>query len=316
VAVLNTIFFAAIGALLTFSDGLAAGAVQPANGPRAVMRLTDSPEMLRLDPKGRFLAYRAGDVIKVLDFKDSSIDFVAKGVQSGASYSWAPDGFRLILARRTAVEGTAIDVFDAAINRSKNVRKIAVATGFPTMDPRTLGAYVLSTEGLATIQLTFPDDRIAKWQVSERQRVSRGRYVATQKGIIWFYKASEKMERLDDDGTQIESFAMSPDGSAIAWATEAGYIYRSIEGSAAEMVDRGRDPAWHPERMELIYAGARLTGEKITGFDLKVSDGKDRRFLTQTPFSDERWPQWRPRGKGVIYTVARTTDIFLLEQER
>ena len=292
-----------------------AAAVQP-EGPRAVMRLSDSPEMLRLDPKGRFLAFRTGDAVKVLDLKDSSVETVARKVSPGAAFSWAPDGFRLIVARDdVGGKGTAIDIFDAALGRSKNVRKIAAATGFPTMDPRTLGAYVFSAEGLTTVQLTFPDDRLAKWQVSERQRTSKGRYVATPKGMLWFEKSGDKMERLEDDGSEIESFAMSPDGSAVAWATVAGYIYRSREGSDPETVDRGRDPSWHPERAELIYAGARMTGEKITGYDLKVASKNALRFLTQTPFSDERWPQWRPGGKGVVYTVARTTDIFLLEQE-
>lgn len=314
--VFNTVYFVLRSvpvALLLASP--AGGAVQPV-APKAVMRLAEPPEVLRLDPKGRFLAYRASESIKVLDLRDSSVDTVAKRVAAGPVFTWAPDGFRLIFARPDQESGTDIDVYDAALGRTKTVRKIAAATGFPTLDARTLGAHVFSPAGVTSVELTYPDDRLAKWQLEHRQKDSKGKYVATAKGILWFDRGGERMTRIEDDGAAVESFSMSPDGSAIAWATESGHIYRSYEGKPAEMVDRGRDPAWHPERAELVYAGARMTGEKITGYDLKVADDRDRRFLTQTPFSDERWPQWRPGGKGLFYTVARTTDIFLLEQER
>lgn len=292
-------------------------------GPQAVLRLGDAPEMLRLDPKGRFLAFRQGEVLKVLDLKDSGVHRVGV-VPAGPSYTWAPDGFRLIYLNTKStpkVVTTNIEVFDAALVASKTVRTVDSATGFPTMDARTLGAYVFTPGGLTTVKLSFPDDRLAKWQIAHRQN-GKGKYVATSGGMLWFESGesrggdSSKMTRLEDDGSALESFAMSPDGSAVAWATVDGYVYRSIDGAAAELVDRGRDPSWHPEKGELLYAGARMSGNKIAGFDLKAAGSRDKRFITNTPFSDERWPQWDKAAKRIFYTVARTTDIFMIDQER
>ena len=322
--------FIGIYAFLTASLCGAPGAlavVAPPKKPEPVLRLADFPEMLRLDPKGRFLAFRQGNTLKVLDLKGNGVHRVAD-VPTGPAFSWAPDGFRLlyITTERAAADKnintvadnsgitTNVEIFDAALGRSKTVRKLASATGFPTMDARTLGAYVFTPDGLTTVKLSFPDDRLAKWQIAHRDGQATGKYVATAGGMLWFSGEASKMTQLEDDGSALESFSMSPDGSAAVWATADGYIYRSVSGSAADRVDRGRDPAWHPEKNELIYSGARMSGHKITGYDLKVADARDKRFITNTPFSDERWPQWHSTGKRVFYTVARTTDIFMMEQ--
>ncbi len=307
---------------LVESHALSAVPVPPEKGPQAVLRLGDAPEMLRLDPKGRFLAFRQGEVLKVLDLKDSSVHRVGM-VPAGPAYTWAPDGFRLIYLDTKAsskTTATNIEIFDAALAASKTVRRLDSATGYPTMDARALGAYVFTPSGLTTVKLAFPDDRLAKWQIAHRQN-GKGKYVATAGGILWFEPGAAKggdpgkMTRLEDDGSALESFSMSPDGSAVAWATVEGYVYRSVDGAPPELVDRGRDPAWHPEKGELLYAGARMSGNKISGYDLKVADPRDKRFITNTAYSDERWPQWDKAAKRIFYTVARTTDIFMIDQE-
>lgn len=301
---------------------LAVVPVSPEKGPQAVLRLGDAPEMLRLDPKGRFLAFRQGEVLKVLDLKDSSVHRVGV-VPTGPAYTWAPDGFRLIYLDTKAnskTTATNIEIFDAALAATKTIRTLDSATGYPTMDARTLGAYVFTPAGLTAVKLDFPDDRLAKWQIAHRNH-GKGKYVATAGGMLWFESGDSKgsdpakMTRLEDDGSALESFSMSPDGSAVAWATVEGYVYRSIDGASPELVDRGRDPAWHPEKGELLYAGARMSGNKIAGYDLKVAGSRDKRFITNTAYSDERWPQWDKAAKRIFHTVARTTDIFMIDQE-
>ena len=316
----SLVFFGASAALL---PAFGVAAVPTGKAPQPVLRLGDSPEMLRLDPKGRFLAFRQDEKLKVLDLKDSGVHLVGV-IPAGPTFTWAPDGFRLLYVKAAAVPApgndptvltsTEIEVFDAALGQSKTVRKLASATGFPTMDPRTLGAYVFTPDGLTTVKLSFPDDRLAKWQIAHRDN-GKGKYVATGRGMLWFNGDGTKMTQLEDDGAVLESFSVSPDGSAVSWATVDGYVYRSHEGSAAELVDRGRDPAWHPEKNELLYAGARMSGNKISGYDLKVANSSDKRFITSTPFSDERWPQWHHAGKRIFYTVARTTDLFMVDMD-
>ena len=38
----------------------------------------------------------------------------------------------------------------------------------------------------------------------------------------------------------------------------------------------------------------------------------EKRWLTNTPHSDERWPIWYPGTEKIIYTKMRTTDLFVL----
>lgn len=320
--------------------------------PIAVLRLGDQVSQLRIDPRGRFLAFQSGISnargsidLKVLDLKTSVITPVAR-TAAGPVFSWAPDGFRLIysearksqgskdLARQRVAQldagpgtvahdgiatlsaadhkfaSTQVFAFDAALGKSKAITKIPSAAGFPTMDSRALGAYLLTPDGLTTIKLTFPDDRLAKWQT---ENTVRGKFVATSGGMVWIQGRGDGMTRLDDDGSALQSFAVSPDGSAVTWSTADGYIYRSIEGSPAELIDRGRDPSWHPDRSEIVYAGAVMSGNRIAGYDLKIHGARGKRFLTRTPYSDERWPQWQSGTQRILYTVERTTDIFMID---
>ena len=75
----------------------------------------------------------------------------------------------------------------------------------------------------------------------------------------------------------------------------------------------GRDPAWHPTKSWLIYAGARLSGRKITGYDLRVTNLKTPgKWQLHTQHSDERYPNWYPGSRKIIYTKMRTTDLYWL----
>lgn len=122
------------------------------------------------------------------------------------------------------------------------------------------------------------------------------------------------MVRLDDDGSGVDSFDLSPDGQTIAWATKSKKVYTSKAGEKPTMIGFGRDPAWHPERHLLVYAAARMVGKTPVSFDLRLADSKGSgKFLTSTQFVDERWPQWQSSGHKILYTLDRTTDLFLLD---
>jgi hypothetical protein len=57
-----------------------------------------------------------------------------------------------------------------------------------------------------------------------------------------------------------------------------------------------------------------MAGNKATGSDLRVVDHMGRgRWITQTQFSDERWPQWEVDRDGIIFTKDKSTDLYHLD---
>jgi hypothetical protein len=73
----------------------------------------------------------------------------------------------------------------------------------------------MSSNGIKTRRIYFPDERLARWQVA--QRTEKGKWIVTQRGVLWVTQGGFAMRKLEDDGSPIESFDVSPDGSMIAW---------------------------------------------------------------------------------------------------
>lgn len=281
------------------------------------IRAGDSLNHMRLDAKGRFAAFIDGSGLGlgVVDLKTKTIHKVSQG-QIGASFFWSPDGFRLFYRELAKAPDGAISstlkAFDAYLGRSVTLEKMAYPTGFLTFDPRDLRMHLMSPMGIRTKRIYFPDERMARWQVAQRNE--SGKWLATQKSMLWVTQGGYQLRKLEDDKSGIDSFDISPDGNAAAWATKSGKIYVSKKGKEPSLLAHGKDPRWHPKKMRLVFAGARMVGNRAASYDLKIADlDGTARFLTKTQMSDERWPQWHPDGEQILYTLARTTDLFVLD---
>jgi dipeptidyl aminopeptidase/acylaminoacyl peptidase len=281
------------------------------------VRVNQTINHLRLDPKNKFAAFidSSGLGLKVLDLKDKAIYQVSKA-QIGSSFFWSPDGYRIFYRELTKSSDnkvvSVLKAYDCFLHQSVTVEKMDYPTGILTFDPRDLRMSLMSAKGLKTKRIYFPDERLARWQVA--QRTDKGKWVVTQKAVLWVTQGGYSIRKLEDDGSAIESFDISPDGSAIAWATKNGEIYTNRGGSKSKFLDHGRDPKWHPDRLQLIYSGARMVGRQAVNYDLKISDiNGSKRFLTSSQFANERWPQWNEKLGQIVFTKDKTTDLYVLD---
>ena len=310
-----TVMFAGVIFFSAASPGQAATEIKAVTSP--FVRADDALDHLRLDPKGRFAAFvrSGGRGLAMIDLQTKQI-FDVTPAQVGASFFWSPDGYRIFYRELSLDEKnepkSVIKAYDAYLNRSVKLDELPYATGFLTFDPRDLRMHLMSPAGIRTKRIYFPDERLARWQVSQRNE--SGKWLATQKGMLWVTQGGYAMRRLADDDSGLESFDISPDGNTVAWATSKGRIYVSKKGHDPSFLAWGRDPRWHPKRPLLVFAGARMVGDVATGYDIKIADlNGASRLLTSTQFSDERWPQWHPDGQQIMYTLSKTTDLFLID---
>lgn len=284
------------------------------------IRIRGEAQHISVSPKEeRFLAFTDahGKQLQIMDIQSKKVFLVTKHLV-GPSFFWAPDGLRLFYrqlerSKANKVE-SVISAFDALSLKSVELARYPHETSSLTFDPRDLRMHLLSKNGMHVSRIFFPDQRLAQWQIAQRNQT--GKWLATDSGIIWATDGGFALQIMKDDESGVQSFSISPDGTAITWATKKGQVYYSVEGKQPRNLGYGVDPTWHPTKPYVLMAGARMIGDKAVDYDLKLIDQQgSSKYLTYTQGIAERWPAWTPDGKAIVYTKAGTTDIFRMEFE-
>ena len=282
--------------------------------PEAMLR-TEGPLVgIRLNKNLTQMAFtdQHGQSLRVMDLETQDIIEVTPH-RVGEAFFWSPDGHRLFyreLIRDKQAITSEIKAYDTALNDSAPIDTIQGSSGYLTLDPRDYTVYMMHEKGILSRRLDFPGERFASWQ--KRAKVETGRFVATQKSVLWLSDLGLTLNTLIDDGSGVESFDISPDGKVIAWTTKDTNLYISSQGEAPKLLGRGRDPRWHPFKSLLLYSAARTLGIKAYDYDIRISDLNGQgRFLTNTPNQIERWPQWWA-DDSVLYTLEGSTDLWQL----
>ena len=286
------------------------------------MRLSEAAQYLTLNSRGNYLAYvpQKGIGLKIINLKTKNIYSVSTA-QVGAAFFWASEGFRLFyrelhFGAHAQDVRSELRVYDIGHLRSHLLDKFPSSSGFPTFDPRDLTIQIMHDKGIKVKKIYYPGNRLAKWQVGRR---TRGRkWLATQKSMLVLKNGGMSYSSLADDGSGIESYSIANNGQAVLWATKAGNIYLHQEEGAVRYIGRGRDPSWHPRNGDLYaYSRARFIGHKIVDYDLHVANVQGQgRDITYTPHTRERFPMWRNKGKQLLFTRERTTDIYFMNLTR
>lgn len=273
---------------------------------------------LKINKSNTHLAYtdQHGMNLRVLELESGKI-FQITTHKVGPSFLWSPNGFRLFYREliRTNKNGikSSINAFDLSQMKSHTIKTVPSSSGFLSFDPRDFRLHLLYPKGILNHKIVYPNERLAKWQIA--QRTEDGKWIATNKGVLWLTQLGFSMQMMKDDKSGVQSFDISPDGRAICWATKRGNIYFSISGKSTHRLGAGQDPTWHPQKKGvLIYAAARKIGNKVINYDLRLTDITGAgRYITTTQYSSERWPRWLKNGKGLVYTLDNTTDIYKVE---
>lgn len=285
--------------------------------PEAILRTEGPLVSMRLNKNHTQLAFtdQRGQSLRVMNLETQEITEVTPH-RVGESFFWSPDGNRLFyreLIRDKKTISSEIKAFDIVLNTTMSIDSLAGSSGFLTLDPRDYTVYLMHEKGIMSKRLDFPGERFAHWQ--KRAKVEQGRFVATQKSVLWLSDLGLTLNALPDDGSGIESFDISPDGKVIAWATQNAKIYISTQGEEPKLLGPGRDPRWHPFRSLLLYSAGRVVGSKAYDFDIRISDvNGEGRYLTNTPSQAERWPQWWNEG-SIIFTAEGSTDLWKMNYQ-
>ncbi len=287
------------------------------NKPEPVLR-TEGPLVgMRLNNTNSLIAFtdQWGQSLRIMNLGTQEIIEVTPH-RVGPAFFWSPDGKRLFyreLIQDKKMITSEIKAYDTFSEATASIDTIPGSSGYLTLDPRDYTIFLMHEKGIMSRRLEFPTERLARWQ--KRAKVELGRFVATQKSVLWVSDLGLTLDALPDDGSGVESFDISPDGKLIAWSTLGLNLYISARGEAPKLLGRGRDPRWHPSKTLLLYAAARMVGNKAYDFDIRVSDVQGHgRYLTNTPDQAERWPQWWDQG-SIIYTAQNSTDLWKLIYE-
>ncbi|RZA17513.1 MAG: hypothetical protein EOP10_22625, partial [Proteobacteria bacterium] len=286
-------------------------------GSEAILR-TEGPLVdMRLNADKTLMAFvdHRGQSLRILDLNTQDV-YELTPHRVGSAYFWSPDGKRLFfreLIRDGKKVMSEVKAYDTVLHKSIALDRFTGSSGFLTLDPRDYTYYMMHEKGIASRRLDFPGERFARWQERAKKTIDLGRYIATQKSILWLSDLGLTLSTLKDDVSGVESFDISPDGTTIAWATAKNQIFISHLGETPKRLGPGRDPRWHESRSLLLYSAGRVVGDKVYDYDIRISDVKgEGRFLTNTPDIKERWPQWWT-DSNVLYTRESSTDLWKLQ---
>lgn len=277
---------------------------------KIVYRAAHSLEQLKLSPKGDELAFieTYNKKLMVLDMETKKLKTLSHFPHPNGRFFWSPYGYRLFFQELNPA-GHLIKSYNLKDKAIVVQAEPSDRTSFISFDPIRMALAYVQDKVLKIHQLAFYDNRIARWQKALRK--TNGFFIVAPKAVFWIHQNQVQLKRLTQKNRKIGSFSVSPDGTMIAWSDDLNRLYLSENGSKPKLIDKGTDPNFHSQKPLLLYAGARSVGDAIFDWDIKVLDLKGKkRWLTQTPHSAERWPQFDDQRHQIIFTKERTTDLF------
>lgn len=277
------------------------------------IRFSGTVKNPQINRQNTFLAFTEdeGSKLKIVNLKSKEVFHISSQNVSN-SFFWAPNGFRLFYREMYREKGEVISeikAYDVPISKSLSIDKIKGWSGSLSFDPRDYRFYAYHPKGIRKHQIKYPGQRLAKWQIAQKNKM--GYWLSTKRNILWVSNNGITMRKINSNKNKISSFDISPDGKSIVWADQKENIYLAKEGREAKLISRGLDPKWHPKDDLILYAHARILGNKIIDHDIRIMDRMGHgRYLTKSMSVNERYPLWLEKSSSVLYTHSTGTDIY------
>ena len=307
---------AAIGLYLANFSTVLAVTLSPAVKP--FVRLEFTPHHMLLSKNDKFLAFTAenSEGLYVADLGSFKVISISPYRVGPGGFFFSPDGNRIFYRDHTKNDAGKPQSHLMAYDLNSHKRTILEAlprlTSYLTFDPRDFRLFMLHDQGILNKKISYPESALAKWQ--KAQRTDRGRWIVTQKNVIWLSNAGFTMRAQTDDGSGVANFALSPDGLSVAWSTKNGLLYRAVAGEKSVELGEGENPTWHPFRDLLLYSYPRKLGHKVLQRDLRIVDPNGSgKFVTQSQDLSELCPQWTADGKSILFAIAGSTDVYQIK---
>ena len=198
------------------------------------LRLDSSLHHIKIDPQGKFIAFlKNRESLSILNLKSKKIYAATRESGIDPSFFWSPYGKRLFFRQnRQKLKGqnyVSIQAYDCHIRKTVHIGNHNNTSGYLTYNPRNQTFHMLDRQGkLETRKLVFGKNRLADW--TRFGNNNQGFWIATPNGILWATHGGLEVVKVTNDYRHIEAFAISPDGSSIAWNDETGVIYTSEQG--------------------------------------------------------------------------------------
>lgn len=266
----------------------------------------------KLNAKSSVLAFtnHLGQGLSIVNLQDGQT-FRISSEYIGDAFFWAPDGARLFyreISREQDQTVSELRAYDTYLNKSVLLERYQGITSSIHLDPRDYRFAILSQSGIKTHRLKYPTERLAVWKRSLKTKL--GYWLVAGERVFWVSNNGISMRPLGNE-EKVYSYAISPDGRSIVWATQEERLYRAQDGERAQFLGRGTDPGWLPNGKTILFSKAKLVGDKIIDHDIAIitleGSVKD---LTSTPDSDERFPIWSDKSATILYTKYMSTDVF------
>lgn len=246
----------------------------------------------------------------LFDFPTGSMKVLSNAYSAGYEFSWSHDGSHI---------AAKISQFNN-MRRSHTLVTINVADGSQediTTPRSTMSGRPRWSADDSYLYLTFAE-RFESFRLNEVSRsIPDQDHLYVKEGR--FQVRSNSVDNLRfEDQERLYSYAISPDGSRIAYSTSGQELWiADISGENRMSLGRGMSPSWSPDGTWISCMFNEDDGHSITSSDIYLvkADGTIRTNLTNSTDKIEMNPQWSPDGDWIVYDTDRLGQIFIQQVE-
>ena len=120
------------------------------------------------------------------------------------------------------------------------------------------------------------------------------------------------------DQDRLYSYAISPDGSQVAYSTSGQKLWiADIDGGNRISLGNGMSPSWSPNGHWLTFMLNEDDGHSVTSSDIYIIkfNGSGLTKVTRTDDLIEMNPQWSPNGAWIVFDTDRLGQLFIQQME-